>query len=67
MQTTIVKRSTHPDKLTDELVAAEQKYRAVRVSVIDRATQRQASIAQIQADLAQEQTQLQEVVDAARK
>lgn len=68
MQTTVLRRnSAHPADLTDELVRAEQKYRATRASVIDRATARQESIAQIQSDLAAEQTQLQEVVDAARK
>lgn len=69
MQTpTLVRRkATTPDALTNELVAAQQQYVAVRNSVIDRATQRRESIGEIQRDLAAEDQQLAEVVDAARK
>lgn len=68
MQTTIRrKQAATPEALTEELLDAQAKFVATRNSVIERATQRQQAIAEIQRDLAEEQTSLQEVVTAAEK
>jgi len=68
MQTpTLVRRKADtPSALTDELVKAQQAFTAVKNSVISRASERRASIAEIQRDLAEEDQQLSEVVKAAQ-
>lgn len=67
MPNTLIRRSAAtPAALTDELIKAQQKYTGVKNSVIARATERRDSIREIQADLADEDQQLSEVVAAAK-